>query len=109
MKELTATIGVIFIAIVYFSIVPMIGDKIGGGPIAASGTLSFTGGNVTDGETVTISNVTLEFDPNGDGVSGGHVDVNIADPTPATASTALANAINNDATLSTIVTAVRYP
>ena len=109
MKELTATIGVIFIAIVYFSIVPMIGDKIGGGPVAATGTLTFTGGTVTDGETVTIGNTTLEFDPAGNGVSSGHIDVNIADTSPATASTALANKINNDATLSALVTAVRYP
>ena len=109
MKELIAAIGVVFVVIIYFGLVPMIGDKIGGGPIAATGTLSFTGGTVTDGETVTIGDTTLEFDPAHNGVSGSNLDVVIADTSPAAASTALANAINNDATLSALVTAVRSP
>ena len=110
MKELIAAIGVVFVVIIYFGLVPMIGDRIGGGgPVTATGTLSFTGGTVTDGETVTIGDTTLEFDPAGNGVSGSNLDVVIADTSPAAASTALANAINNDATLSALVTAVRSP
>ena len=109
MKELLAVLGTVFIVVIWFSLVPMIGDKMDGSPLAASGTLSFVGGTIADGDTVTIDSTTLEFDLAGNGVAGGNIDVDIADSSAATASTALANAINNDVTLSALVTAVRSP
>ena len=109
MRELLAALGVVFMAVIWFSLIPMIGNSMDGSPLAASGTLSFAGGTIADGDTVTIDSTTLEFDLAGDGVAGGNIDVDIADSSAATASTALANAINNDATLSALVTAVRSP
>jgi hypothetical protein len=109
MKEILAVLGTVTIVVIWFSLVPMLGDTLDGSPLAASGTLSFVGGTVADGDTVTIASTTLEFDLAGNGVAGGNIDVDIADSSPDTASTALANAINNDVTLSALVTAVRSP
>ena len=107
MKEILAVLGAVAIVVLWFSLVPMIGNTIDDSPLAASGTLSFAGGTIADGETVTIGSTTLEFDLAGDGVAGGNVDVNIADSSASTASTNLTAAINNDVTLSALVTAVR--
>ena len=109
MKELLTALGAVTIVVIWFSLMPMIGNTIDGSPITATGSISFAGGMIADGETVTIGSTTLEFDLAGDGVAGGNIDVDIADSTPSTASTALANAINNDVTLSALVTAVRSP
>jgi len=107
--QILTVLGVVAIVVVWFAIIPMIGDMIGGEPGRATGTLSFSGGIISDGDTVTIGSTTFEFDVAGNGVSGGNVDVDVPDGTAATASTNLETAINNDATVSALVTAVRFP
>lgn len=107
--KLLAVLGVVVVIVVWFAIIPMIGSMLNAEPGTATGTLSFAGGSVVDGETVTIGSTVLEFDVAGDGVAGGNVDVNVLDGTAATASTNLTTAINTDVTLSALVTAVRSP
>lgn len=109
MKDILEALGVIASVIVLAAIIPMIGNTIGGeGDGYAAGSLAFTGGDMSDGDTVTIGGTVFEFDVAGDGVAGGNIDVN-TDASPATASTNLATAINDDVTTSAIVTAVRTP
>lgn len=107
-----AGVGLLMLAAI-FSIAPGVGNDMEAvvdldQGQCATGRLTFVcGGSVTDGETVTIDATTLEYDLAGDGVTAGRVDVDIPDGTAATASLNLAAAINNNATLATIVTASR--
>jgi hypothetical protein len=102
-------VGAIVVLIVYFSIIPLLGDRIDSaaditGNDYATGTLTFSG-NVTDGELVNISTQTLEFDTEGNTTSG-HIAVAVGDILPATATVNLTAAVNGNATLAALVTAV---
>ncbi len=101
MKEILGALGIVATAIILIAIIPMIGDMLGTEPYYATGTLSFAGGEVSDGDTVTIGTTTFEFDVDDDGVAGGNISV--------CTGAALAAAINDDGTTSAIVVAVRSP
>lgn len=102
-------VGALVVLIVYFSIIPLLGDRIDQAADItendyATGTLTFSG-NVTDGELVNISTQTLEFDTEGNTTSG-HIVVAVGDILPATATVNLTAAVNGNATLAALVTAV---
>ena len=103
-------VGALVVLIVYFSVIPLLGDRIDSaaditGNDYATGTLTFTG-NVSDGELVNISTQTLEFDTNltASEVTAGHIEVDIANVLPATATANLSVAINGNGTLAALVT-----
>ena len=105
-------VGALVVLIVYFSVIPLLGDRIDSaaditGNDYATGTLTFSG-NVTDGENVTINGETFEFDTNltASEITAGHVEVDIANVLPATATVNLTAAVNNNATTAALVTAV---
>ena len=108
MKEILSALGVTVVVVVWFAIIPMLGSMLGGEAATAANTLSFSGGSIADGDTVTIGSTTFEFDVSGDGVAGGNVDVD-STSSPAVASANLETAINNDATTAALVSAVRSP
>jgi len=102
--------------IVLYGIVPMIGYQIDTAvdiptDTKATGALTFSG-NVTTGELVniTVGGVTyaFEFNTTGTGVSAGciNVDVSSGFNTSVLASGNLTDAINNNATLAALITAV---
>jgi hypothetical protein len=105
-----AVVGALVILIVYFSIIPLLGDRIDSaaditGNDYATGTLTLSG-NVSDTETVTIGSVTFEFDTNltASEITAGNVEVDIANVLPATATVNLSAAVNNNATTAALVT-----
>lgn len=78
---ISVAIGLIVLAAI-FSLAPVIGDKIDTSveiqqSAAATGMLTFSG-NTSDGETVNISTDRYEFDPEGDGITGGNLLVDVS-------------------------------
>ena len=92
----TVVIGVLTIAVL-FQVAPMIGGEVEQTPSIesthATGTLVFSG-EVSDAETVSIGDEVYEYDT-GDGVSGGHYEVDIGDTSIATATANLTAVINS--------------
>lgn len=100
-------VGAIVILIVYFSVIPLLGDRIDQAASItendyATGTLTLSG-NITDAETVVIGGVTFEFDTEGN-TTVGNVAVAVADVLPATATVNLSAAVNVNATTAALVT-----
>jgi hypothetical protein len=100
-------VGVLVVLIVYFSIIPLLGDRIDQAADirqndCATGALTFSG-NVSDTETVIIGGVTFEFDTEGN-TTAGNVAVAVADVLPATATVNLSAAVNGNATTAALVT-----
>jgi len=100
-------VGALVVLIVYFSIIPLLGDRIDqAADISqndyATGTLTFSG-NITDTETVVIGGVTFELDTEGN-TTAGNVAVAVADVLPATATVNLSAAVNGNATTAALVT-----
>ncbi len=88
-------ISVLTIAVL-FQLAPMIGgevEQVSSISTPATGTLMFYG-EVADAETVTIGDEVYEFDT-GDGVSGGHYEVDVGDTSIATATANLTAVINS--------------
>ena len=102
-------VGALVVLIVYFSVIPLLGDRIDSAADItendyATGTLTFSG-NAVDTNTVTIGSVTFEFNSTGT-ITGGNVEVPLANLLPATATVNLTAAVNNNATTAALVTAV---
>ena len=100
-------VGALVVLIVYFAIIPLLGDRIDSAAdisqdTYATGTLTFTD-NTSDTETVVIGGVTFEFDTEGN-TTAGRVAVAIGDVLPATATVNLSAAINGNATTAALVT-----
>jgi hypothetical protein len=96
--------------VIIFSIVMTVGPKLEDvaavdSPAYATGTLTFSG-NVVDGETVTIGDITYEFNASGAAPVGDNVEVPMfSGLTPAIATVNLTAAVNGNATSSAILTA----
>ncbi len=92
----TVVIGVLTIAVL-FQVAPMIGGEVEQASSIesthATGALVFSG-EVSDAETVSIGDEVYEYDT-GDGVSGGHYEVDIGDTSIATATANLTAVINS--------------
>ena len=102
--------------IVIFAIIPLIGEEVDGAvtipsDTQATGVLTFSG-NVTTGELVNITiggtTYAFEFNTTGTGVTAGYINVDVSGGynTSVLASGNLTDAINNNATLAALITAV---
>jgi len=100
---IAVTIGAIILAVI-FQVAPLLGSEVEQACIVesphATGTLSYTG-IVADAETVTIGSEVYEYDTNltASEITGGNIEVDIADTSIATATTNLTNVINSESSL----------